>query len=613
MARILVVDDQVENLVLVRRVLEADGHRVQTAASAEDALRLIEDDDPFDLFLLDVVLPGMDAFDLLKNLRDRREHKETPILFMSGKRVEPGDLEQAFSGGANDYLLKPVEPRELRARVGMLLQLAEAQRAVRETNRRLEELVAERTRALREALEQLERQHDLWRNLFERLPVLLVAADEQGRLLTCNAEARTLVGGAGEGASLAQTPFAPFLDEGLWAGAETVRRTVEVPGEGERTFEARRNPLPPRPDGGRTTVYHLCDVTAQEAVLEEQRRREMAELLSEIEVLKGELHDRFRMSKVVWASQAMAHVARAVDQLRRSQATVLIRGESGTGKELVARAIHFDGPNRDGPFVPVHCGAIPAQLAESEFFGYVKGAFTGAQHDTPGLFVQADGGTLFLDEIGELSLETQGKLLRVLQSGEVRPVGSAACRRVRTRLIAATNKDLWRMAEEGRFRSDLLYRLDVVSIEIPPLRERPEDIAVLADHFLKKHALLAGRSGDFEGISREALEILETYPWPGNVRELENVFVRVMALAPGPLVQARDLPKRILRWRERSRAGEGDEEPVLLLPVKRAAAERQAILDALARTKGNKLAAAKLLGIGKSSLYRKLKRLGIET
>jgi len=635
LVRILVVDDQAANLAMVRRQLEKRDIRIVTAESGEEAIAEVERDPDFDLFLIDVVLPGMDGFELCSRLRAVKAHEETPILFISGERSLPSDKELAFETGANDYLVKPLDPRELRARVSMMLRLAEARKEARRVNERLTELVAERTRALREALERIEEQRDLWHSLVKLLPILVIGVSREGLLVACNEEGRNFLGGLREGEPVAGTPLAPFFDEENWKNRDTLQRIVEIPGLGPRRFECTRNLLPlPNDGGGEYLVFHLRDVTDQQRMIEEQRKREMADLLGEIEALKGELHGRYRMSRMVWTSSAMAHIARAVDQLRGSKATVLIRGESGTGKELVARAIHFDGPLASEPFVPVHCGTIPKELAESEFFGYVKGAFTGADRDSPGLFRKAAGGTLFLDEIGELSFEIQGKLLRVLQSGEVRPVGSTKVERIDARLIAATNRDLWKMVRDGEFREDLYYRLDVVSLVVPPLRERPEDIAVLADHFLRKHAALSGRAADFQGISREALRLLEHHSWPGNVRELENVFVRAMALASGPVLQAEDLPPRIQgrRWslrtplpgegagsvsgrgpsvQEKARETEEEEEPTYLLPHRRDDAERRAILEALRRTSGNKLAAAKLLGIGKSSLYRKIKKLGI--
>jgi two-component system response regulator HydG len=268
----------------------------------------------------------------------------------------------------------------------------------------------------------------------------------------------------------------------------------------------------------------------------------------------------------------------------------------------VARSIHFSGPRRNEPFVPVDCSALVPTLIESELFGYVKGAFTGATHSKVGLMESAAGGTLFLDEIGDLPVDLQAKLLRALQEREVKPVGSTDRISISTRIIAATNRDLDAAVRQGQFRQDLFFRLNVVQIKVPPLRERKSDIPILVNSFLEK---FCDSKGDMRTISEDAMARLLAYDWPGNVRELENAIERAVALGSGPLLHMGDLPSNL-------QYGAGDRMPQIdeLLPLEEL--ERRAILRALQEAGGDKLAAARLLGIGKTTLYRKLKQYETE-
>jgi two-component system response regulator HydG len=277
---------------------------------------------------------------------------------------------------------------------------------------------------------------------------------------------------------------------------------------------------------------------------------------------------------------------------------VLVLGESGTGKELVARSVHFSSPRRDRPFVPVDCSSLTPTLIESELFGYVKGAFTGALQSKQGLLESAHGGTLFLDEIGDMPVDMQAKLLRALQEHEIKPVGSTERKRINVRIIAATNRDLESAIRGGTFRQDLYFRLNVVQVKLPPLRDRKNDIPLLVTSFLEK---LSPADAPPRTISEEAMRRLIAYDWPGNVRELENAVARAVALGSGPVVNVGDLPSS-LQYPTSERAPEKDE----LLPLEEL--ERRAILRMLRETGGDKLAAARLLGIGKTTLYRKLKQ-----
>ena len=328
---------------------------------------------------------------------------------------------------------------------------------------------------------------------------------------------------------------------------------------------------------------------------------ERRDLISKNRALQQRLDDLLRQGAIVGTSPAFRRMMTLVEQVADSSATVLIQGESGAGKESVVRAIHERSPRRSGPFVAVNCAALPETLLESELFGYEKGAFTGAAGRKEGRFELADGGTLFLDEVADLSTVTQPKILRVLQEGEFERLGGTRTIRVDVRIVAATNQDLAQMVKEKRFREDLYYRLNVITITVPPLRERREDISVLAQHFLRVYAAKNNRR--LEGLTDDAVRRLEAYAWPGNVRELENVIERGVVLARGARVDVTDLPPEI--------AGATPlPEGVLTIRIGTPLAEIEArLLDATLRaTKGNKTLTAKLLGIDPRTVSRKLER-----
>ncbi len=325
------------------------------------------------------------------------------------------------------------------------------------------------------------------------------------------------------------------------------------------------------------------------------RALDQRRLATENRALRRQLRDKYRLENAVGRSEAMLAVFKTAARVAASDATVLILGESGTGKELVASAIHAASPRAAGPFVPVDCGAIAEGVLESELFGHVRGAFTGAQQARRGLFEESRGGTLFLDEIGDVGPGLQARLLRALQEGTIRRVGANEPIPVDSRVVAATNRDLEAAVKAGRFREDLYYRLNVVMLRIPPLRERREDVPLLAEHFAAKH----GR-GEGAAVSPEARELLVAYEWPGNVRELENVIARALALNPSGVVVPADLPERI-------RGGEAPPRGLPLPPGYRPTLDelsRRYTALVLGEAGGNKTRAAELLGIDRKTLYR---------
>ena len=332
-------------------------------------------------------------------------------------------------------------------------------------------------------------------------------------------------------------------------------------------------------------------------------------LKSENRLLREKVKSKQGFGGIVGRAPEMDKLYRIIAKAANSVHPVLILGESGTGKEMVARSIHYSGPFRDKPFIPVDCGSLVPTLIESELFGYVKGAFTGANQAKDGLMSMAEGGTIFLDEVGELPVDLQAKMLRAIQEKEIRPVGSTRRVPINIRILAATNRDLEQGVMQGTFRRDLYFRLNVLSLRIPALRERRQDIPLLIGHFLER---MTRASGQEKMISDDALKAMLAYDWPGNVRELENCLERTYAFTSGPLIHTTDLPREIAKLPIIDGAngngnGHGHGK---IIPM--AELEKQTILNTIAELNGDKLQAARLLGIGKTTLYRKLKDYAAE-
>ncbi len=334
-----------------------------------------------------------------------------------------------------------------------------------------------------------------------------------------------------------------------------------------------------------------------------RRALEQKRLLQENLFYRQELITKYKLKNIVGSSPQMLLVYKTVARVAESRSTVLIIGESGTGKEMVARAIHFNSPRSAKPFVAVDCGSLAETLLESELFGHVRGAFTGAVTNKKGLFEEGDNGTCFLDEVGDIGLAMQAKLLRVIQEHEIKRVGGTEPTKIDVRIVAATNKNLEELVAEKKFREDLFYRLNVVSIHIAPLRERREDIPLLAEHFLRKYA--AENEKPISRISPEALDLLTRYHWPGNVRELENIIERAIILSRHAIILPEDLP-----WRLRVEPS-GIAETSLPSQISLIELEKMHIKKILEETGGNKKKAADILGIDRRTLYRMAARYGI--
>ena len=340
-------------------------------------------------------------------------------------------------------------------------------------------------------------------------------------------------------------------------------------------------------------------INIEELLLIIDRAMERRELVSAVKALQTQVKERCKFPDIVGNTPAMSAVFALIERVCQVDTAVLVTGESGTGKELVARAIHANSPRSDKPFVPVNCAALPEHLQESELFGHVNGAFTDAVSDEKGLFEAAHGGTIFLDEIGEASPPIQAKLLRFLEEGEIRPVGGNTTIHVNARMIAATNRDISEAVEEQAFRGDLYYRINVVRIHLPPLREREDDIQLLAYHSMRKYALRTGKS--IHSISRDALSLLTEYNWPGNVRELQNAIQYAVAFTQGDSISPSSLPPHIQA---------GNDDISLRAEGKRTSLhelKKAYILQILEEYSWNYTRAAAALGIGRATIYRKLK------
>ena len=387
-------------------------------------------------------------------------------------------------------------------------------------------------------------------------------------------------------------------------GLETIRE-IRARGRMEpviviTAFSSVESAVAAMKEGALDYVTKPVDIEALKLTL--ARALDLTQLKTENQELKKRLGEQFDFGNIIGRSSAMQRVFETLSLVAPSDATVLITGESGTGKELIASALHHNSSRKDGPFIKVNCAALHENLLESELFGHEKGAFTGAEKRRVGRFELASGGTLFLDEIGDMSPQTQAKILRVLQEGELERLGGNATIRVNVRLVAATHQDLLAMVEEGTFRQDLFFRLSVVPIELPPLRKRPDDIPALAGFFLNRYA--KKNKKDIRGFHPQAMLLLSRYAWPGNIRELENTVERAVILCLGEQITPRELPPQMVP--DDFQDGQSQSPPVATGQTLKDL-EREAIRATLRQTGGNKSQCAKLLGIARQTLLNKIK------
>ena len=584
--RVLLVDDDAWMRQALSAALESRGHDVCACEDAATALEVVARE-PFTLAVFDWMMPGMDGLELVRRVRAMEGGEHLVILIVT-TRNEPHDLQAVLDAGADDYLRKPIDPAALMVR----LEIAESRVRTREAQ-------TEADRRLAETVSELQQSHDDLKSILDGLLTGSVLTDSDGRVTFLSSAAQRLLGVqlndvAGEHWSKA-LPFDRDAREGLRAMAARPR--------------AKRHKIATaveRAEGGRAVL----EVELGDDPRDERRKVLMLYDVTDVHELRQELTKQARFGDMVGRSPAMQQVYQLIRDLGTFDTTVLIEGETGSGKELAARALHDSSPRRDGPFIAVNCAGLTESLVTSQLFGHVRGAFTGAIGDRKGVFEAADGGTLLLDEIGDIPTTVQTALLRVLETRDVTRVGETRSRKIDVRLIAATHRDLGVEVAAGRFRADLLYRIRVARLVLPPLRARREDIPLLVATFLRQIQAKTGRPQP--EVTADGMRMMLDYPWPGNVRELKGALEFAVIRCRGGNIGAEDLPPELTR-------GMAVQDTAALLRSTIAAPivklepedERAQILAALEQAGGNRSRAAKLIGVSRATFYRHLSRLGI--
>ncbi len=560
-ARILVIDDEETIRFTFERFLRTEGHIVSTAGSYSEALARI-DELSFDVVFADIILEDGTGIDILREIKARG--LSCPVIIITGV---PGieTAAECIRLGAFDYIPKPLNQESLLHATRMALKY----KAVTEEK--------ERYRTNLEAI-------------FRSVTDAIITVDRKSTVIELNEAAMTMCGYSRDDIG---KPFSSLPDLCNGRCGEILEEAIESgePVEADR-IESRSDNRIGRVVSVRT--YPLLGLRNMLAGVVMVLRDD-----THVADLERELKEHRQFYRIVGRSEPMQKVYSLIKALARVQTTVLITGESGTGKELVAEALHRAGERSHKPLVKVNCSALPESLLESELFGHVKGAFTGAIRDNVGRLHRADGGTIFFDEIGDISPKIQLKLLRVLEEREFERVGSSTPTKVDIRMIAATNRNLMEKVSQGELREDLYYRLKVVEIRLPPLRERREDIPLLVEHFRNGFNVKFKKA--IEAISSDVLKAFLTYPWPGNVRELEHTMEHAFVLCGQNIITFDDLPMDFMSAPEIERPCP-DEAPE---------ADSHAILEALDKTSWNKAKAARLLGINRVTLYRKIKKYKI--
>jgi len=588
---ILVVDDEESLRLTFKMFLTREGYGpITTASTFEEAIDLVEKQE-FDLIISDIVMEGASGIDLLRRVKELG--RQCPMVMVTGY-PNINTATEAVQLGAFAYLSKPVKKDDL---------LRTARMALQQYNLWKETVKLQ---------EEKERYQQYIETIFRSVRDIIITVDPDMRITEMNDSARQwlqeLSPGIDKGSPLTELPdiIGEICREDVSLVLETHQEVPEHRVEWQKNeeqtivFRIGAAPMETRSNNFLGVVLVARDVSRLEALEQEGSRS--------------------RFHRFIGASRAMQTVYTLIQNVGQVDATVLITGESGTGKELVAEALHAESPRRDMPLVKVDCTAIPENLLESELFGHTKGSFTGADRDRKGRILQADGGTLFLDEIGDIPSTMQLRLLRFLQERTFYPVGKDQPVSVNVRVIAATNANLRQRVDEGSFREDLYYRLRVVDIVLPPLREREGDLPLLVKHFLARFSTRLGK--EVSGISDQAMALLESFHWPGNVRELEHVLERAAVLCPESTITTSDLPVEMLTGTRRQAVPAGGAAAgVATVPAATPAAapsladddnEEAKILLVLSQTDGNKAKAARLLGIDRSTLYRKMRLYNID-
>jgi len=578
---ILYIEDDSESKQVIGSYLEDKGYNVFYAATGEEGLQIYQQNQP-QLILLDWDLTGVDGFQILNKIKE--DDSNTPVLVISDA-VEVKDVIQAMRYGADNYVIKTLDDLNL---LGEAINKAFKEKYLRE-EKRLYQQMLERTLADNERY-----RHQL-ETILDSLPDGLINVNEKFEVMEFN-RAMEQMCPLGKHVKCGKT-IHEFKSSGK---GDHCIQFLEKALENNKPYYNKRVECPFCESSKKVLLVTASPMQDERGVLHGATL--IIKNISHQEKLEGQIQERQQFRNILGKSQPMQKIYTLIRHLAEVDTTVLVTGESGTGKENVVEALHFSGSRSSQPLCKVNCSALSEDLLDSELFGHVRGAFTGAHKDKLGRFEAAHNGTLFLDEIGEISHRIQLKLLRVLETKEFERVGSSKTIKVDVRIITATNLNLAKKVEEGAFRQDLYYRLSVFNIHIPPLRERTEDIPLLVDHFCHLFSKQFGKK--IIGVTEEVLNQFFHYSWPGNVRELRHAMEHGCLLSPGGKVTLDHLPLQLTSYTDNSQ-----------IPPKNGKLEeldQEKIQKALSKSKGNKVKAAEILGIHRKTLYRKMHKLGID-
>jgi PAS domain S-box-containing protein len=621
---ILLVDDNPTNLQVLYQTLQGLDYKILIAKNGPDALELAHKISPA-LILLDIMMPVMDGFEVIKNLKNNPQTAHSAVIFLSAL----DDIEHKIKGlslGAVDYISKPFESSEVIARVKTHLKIYHLEQDLEKKNKQLKIDNTNILQSMTEGLLELEldgkicyanhaaleitgwKRDELLGNYFHPC---LQHTDANGNR---NPSRNSIIYH-----SLLEHEKNQSDEECIWSKKGKcfpIEYTLTPILSNTQLLVGSENNSPSDKNTYNTSLMLFKDIT--ERKIKDKKLNKALETVKKLKeklyaeniYLQYEIKTSQNFSGIVGESEALKKVLVKLEKVAETDSTVLINGESGTGKEAIARAIHDLSPRKDRPLIKVNCGAIAESLVESELFGHVKGAFTSAISDRIGHFELADGGTIFLDEIGELSLEIQVKLLRVIQEQEIQVVGSSKVKKVDVRFIAATNRDLNEMVNKKLFRMDLYYRLNVFPLHIPALRERRSDIPLLTNHFL--HSISQKLNKKLNSISKESLDLMMDYNWPGNIRELQNIIERSSILATSPIVEVDDALFPVTN--DFNQAEHDSSNHLNTIGLTLAENERLFISQTLEKVDGvigGKKGAAEILGVPVSTLRSRMKKLGL--
>lgn len=590
MAKILIVDDDPHLIELLTEILDLLDYKSEFITKPKYLFQILENED-FDLILMDYYMPEIDGVSLLRELKSHPVHSAIPVIMLTSE-IDDHLLAKCFENGAEDFINKPISELVLDSRIKSVITKQKHMEEIQRQKVELEEMlntVKRYSGELKTEIEAKGQALNLLTSTFDRMAEGVVTLDSHFLVKMISSQAARILDI--EESDAIGKPASAVLGATV-AGTNSV--LMECVKNGSRVTRVESQLLCP----SGSIVPVLLSISPLKGINESNgwiiffwNRREAEELMQHRAKVGT-------FGSMVSCDLKMKEIFQLIDNVAPSSATVLIQGESGTGKELVARELHHRSRRAQMPFHAVNCAAIPSNLLESEFFGHEKGAFTGAQNMKRGRFELANGGTMLLDEIGEIPIELQSKLLRALQEQRFERVGGTQSIAVDVRIIASTNRDLWQMVQEKQFREDLYYRLDVVSIKLPPLRERLQDVSLLITTFIED--LNKKEQRDVKNISADALQHLINYKWPGNIRELYHVIEYGFAVGKGTILRKANLPEKIRK-----------KPDIVDNPAPPVQSEKEMILRALEQTNFRKGKAAALLGISPNTLYRKRKKYDI--